>query len=175
LAGMAIGNASVGINHAFAHALGGTFDVAHGKANSVFLLTTIAFNAQIPRKFMCMSSYPLWVADQKYARAAQFLNLPISRENGSISQNAQIADPVKRAALVLALRQAVYDLLELAGQPKSVGELGISEDAYSAALPQLIQLTFDDMSLRTNPSCPLIDEVTVLMAEAFATPSRPTA
>jgi acetaldehyde dehydrogenase/alcohol dehydrogenase len=174
LAGMAIGNASVGINHAFAHALGATFDIPHGKANSVFLLTTIAFNAQIPRKFMCMSSYPLWVADQKYARAAQFLNLPVTRDISGISQQAQIADPVKRAALILGLRQAVFDLLEVANQPKSVSELGISEDAFTAALPHLVQLCFDDMSLRTNPSCPLIDEVTILFAQAYPVPERPT-
>jgi acetaldehyde dehydrogenase / alcohol dehydrogenase len=175
LAGMAIGNASVGINHAFAHALGATFDIPHGRANSAFLLSTIAYNAQIPRKFMCNSSYPLWVADQKYARAAQFLNLPVPSEISNVSPQAQLADPLKRAGLILALRQAIFDLLELANQPKSISELGIAEDAFTAALPHLMQLTYDDMALRTNPCCPLIDEVTTLFAEAYPVRQRPTA
>jgi acetaldehyde dehydrogenase/alcohol dehydrogenase len=175
LAGMAIGNASVGINHAFAHALGATFDTPHGRANSAFLLSTIAYNSQIPRKFMCNSSYPLWVADQKYARAAQFLNLPVPEEISKVSPQAQLADPQKRAGLILALRQAIFDLLELANQPKSIAELGISEDAFTAALPHLLQLTYDDMALRTNPCCPLIDEVTNLFAESYPVRERPTA
>jgi alcohol dehydrogenase class IV len=75
LAGMAIGNASVGVNHALAHALGARFDIAHGRANAAFLLSTIEYNSQIPSKFVSIPCYPLWVADRKYARAAQFIGL----------------------------------------------------------------------------------------------------
>ena len=137
LAGMAIGNASVGINHALAHALGMTFNIPHGKANSVFLLSTLAHNAKVPRKFTAVSSYPLWIADEKYARAAQFLNLPIdSKTNNKIESakkvyvdntdldNALDAKEVMRAtrearkqSLIQSLNRAVYDLLETCGQP----------------------------------------------------------
>jgi acetaldehyde dehydrogenase/alcohol dehydrogenase len=174
LAGMAIGNASVGVNHSLAHALGALFDIPHGRANSVFLLSTIDYNSRIPKKFMCNPSYPLWVADQKYARAGQFLNLGQGQADGAGSAQAQIEDPLKRSALILAFRQAVFDLMESAGQPKSISELGISEEALGAALPQLVKASCEDMSGRTNPSCFLVDEMVNLFVESYPPRERPT-
>jgi len=174
LAGMAIGNASVGINHGLAHALGSAFGIPHGRANSVFLLSTVNYNSQIPRKFMCNSAYPLWVADEKYARAAQFLNLPLKHSDTFKSPQAQVADPKVRTALILALRQAIFDLLETAHQPKSISELGISQEALEDALPELVRQTYEDMSIRTNPSCPLIEEIMILFAESYPIRERPT-
>ena len=171
LAGMAIGNASVGINHALAHSLGGIFDIPHGRANSIFLISTIAYNARIPRKFMCMSSYPLWVADQKYARAAQFLDLPYD-EKAELKAGKSPED-AKRDALVKALQQAVWDLAKTCGQSLSISELGVDEQIFSDALPQLIRQAYEDISGRTNPSCPLIEEVQDLFVNAYPERERP--
>lgn len=173
LAGMAIGNASVGVNHALAHSLGAIFDIPHGRANSVFLLSTITYNSTLPLKFTVASTYPLWVADEKYARAAQFLNLPIERASDSrtpltenVSSNTNSREGRKRE-LILALKRAIFDLLETCSQPKSIAELGISEKAFRHSLPELTSLAFNDLSLRTNPSMLLQEEVVRLFLESY--------
>ncbi|HEY9678203.1 MAG TPA: bifunctional acetaldehyde-CoA/alcohol dehydrogenase [Drouetiella sp.] len=165
LAGMAIGNASVGVNHALAHSLGAEFDIPHGKANGVYLLSTLEYNSKIPRKFMPVSSYPLWVADQKYARATQFLGL--------VDEDAKNGETPSREKMCLMLRRAIYDLARLSGQPLSVSELGISEEQYMGKMVDLVKSAFEDLSLRTNPSLPLIPEVAQLMMDAYAPRERP--
>src|SRR5205085_8686461 len=52
IAAMAFANASVGVNHALAHAFGARFHVAHGRANALMLPHVIAYNAAVPSKFM---------------------------------------------------------------------------------------------------------------------------
>jgi acetaldehyde dehydrogenase / alcohol dehydrogenase len=165
LAGMAIGNASVGVNHGLAHSLGATFDIPHGKANGVFLLSTLEYNSQIPRKFMPTSTYPLWVADQKYARAAQFLGL--------VDEDAKNGETPSREKMCQLLRRAVYDLARLAGQPLSVSELGIPQEQYEQRIVELATGTFEDMSIRTNPALPLIPEVVNLLVNAYPPRERP--
>jgi acetaldehyde dehydrogenase/alcohol dehydrogenase len=164
LAGMAIGNASVGVNHALAHSLGATFHIPHGRANSVFLLGTLAFNSNVPRKFIPAYTYPLWVADQKYARAAQFLGLKLEPKN---------ADESLREQQITALRRAVYDLGRTAGQPLSVAELGISLEEYQSKLASLVADTAVDMSMRTNPALPLVSDLQQLLVDAYAPKQRP--
>ncbi|HNB17394.1 MAG TPA: iron-containing alcohol dehydrogenase, partial [Candidatus Obscuribacter sp.] len=179
LAGMAIGNASVGVNHALAHALGARFDIPHGRANGVFLLSTIEYNAQIPSKFVSIPCYPLWVADRKYARAAQFIGL--KEEAHAVDSRPQVEDPHfategsrgQYDGMVLALRRAVYDLGRLAGQPLSVSELGIDLADYQAALPELVETAFSDMSVRSNPRYCLAPEIVQLFQAAYAPRVRP--
>jgi acetaldehyde dehydrogenase/alcohol dehydrogenase len=52
IAAMAFSNASVGVNHALAHAFGARFGVSHGRANALMLPHVIAYNASVPTKFM---------------------------------------------------------------------------------------------------------------------------
>src|SRR5208283_4201315 len=99
LAGMAIGNASVGINHALAHALGASFDIPHGRANGAFLLSTIDYNTGVPRKIASHSTYTQYVPVKKYQRAAQFLGLPPALDGKDKAPEQQAA---------LALKLAVY-------------------------------------------------------------------
>jgi acetaldehyde dehydrogenase/alcohol dehydrogenase len=174
LAGMAIGNASVGINHALAHSLGAVFDVPHGRANGVFLLSTLEYNSFIPRKFMPTSTYSIWVADQKYARAAQFLGLtddemPVSQDSVTMRER----EDARCRRMNTVLRRAVYDLAKTCDQPTSISELGISESDFENALPSLIKSSYTDMSLRTNPSLPLLSEVQLLMVSAYLPRERP--
>lgn len=157
LAGMAIGNASVGVNHAMAHSLGAEFDIPHGKANGVFLLSTLEYNSKIPNKFMVHSTYPLFVADRKYARAAQFLGL----------QGANVEE------LNTSLRRAVYDLLVSLGQPTSIEDLGIPREKFDEKLPALVQTTLEDMSCRTNPRMTMVNEIVELYTGAYPRRERP--
>lgn len=166
LAGMAIGNASVGMNHALAHAFGARFDIPHGRSNSVFLLSTLEYNSRIPTKFVAVSNYPIWIADKKYARAAQFLGL--------MDDEGHKGDPnetTQRGALIL--RRAIYDLAKTVGQPTSISELGIKREDLDAALPDLVKDSFLDMSLKTNPSYPMINEMVEIFVKAYPQRERP--
>lgn len=164
LAGMAIGNASVGMNHALSHALGAQFNVPHGRANGAFLLTTIDFNSSVPRKITPHSTYPTYVVGKKYLRAAQFLGLPLTPDsNGKVSEQQA----------VLALKRAIYDLLVSIGQPTSIMELGIEQEALESALPELVSAAYEDLSIRTSPRSPLIFEVKDLFIAAYPRRERP--
>ncbi len=51
-AGMAFTNASVGLGHALAHALGGMYDVVHGEAHSLLLPIVMRYNLSVCQKKM---------------------------------------------------------------------------------------------------------------------------
>lgn len=161
LAGMAIGNASVGVNHALAHSLGARFDIAHGKANGIFLLSTLEYNSVVPRKITPHSTHTHFVAPKKYARAARFLGLG--------DKQADLSDD----EMVILLRRAVYDLLHGLGQPLSIEELGIPIPALEEAGPELVRTCFEDMSLRTNPRMALITDIKELFIGAYPKRQRP--
>lgn len=47
IAGIAFNSAKLGINHSIAHALGGAFSIAHGRANAIVLPHVIAYNSGV--------------------------------------------------------------------------------------------------------------------------------
>lgn len=161
LAGMAIGNASVGINHALAHSLGARFDVPHGRANGVFLLSTLEYNTDVPSKITPHSTHTHFAAPEKYARAARFLGLG--------SKEPDLSDK----ELCILLRRAVYDLLSQLSQPMSIEELGIPVSELEKAGEDLVRHSFEDMSLRTNPRMPLLEEIKELYIKSYPRRNRP--
>ncbi len=77
IAGMAFTNASLGITHSLAHALGGVFGIPHGRANALLMSHVVAFNANLHGG--CQTP-----AAEKYAHLAKQLGLPsrTTREGG---------------------------------------------------------------------------------------------
>jgi acetaldehyde dehydrogenase / alcohol dehydrogenase len=75
IAAMAFANASVGVNHALAHAFGARFKVAHGRANALMLPHVIAYNASVPTKFLPSPYQQGYLAHKKYAAVADLLGL----------------------------------------------------------------------------------------------------
>ncbi len=167
LAGMAIGNASVGVNHALAHSLGAHFDIPHGRANGVFLLSTIGYNGEIPAKFPSHSVYTQFVADSKYARAARFLGLVEKEVVAGDTPATSTSDQIR------LLRRAVYDLMQSVEQPLSIEELGIARGQLDRVMPGLIRAAMEDMSVRTNPRMILISEVENLLQQSYGRRKRP--
>lgn len=151
MAGMAFSNASVGINHALAHALGARFGIPHGRANAVFLLSTIDFNSSMPTKFMPFSNYKKFVAPEKYAYIAEMLGC----KGNSLSE------------LVVGLKDKIRGLLIGAGLPTRVSELGIKLDDYLLSIPELISKTINDLSIRTNPRLPVEAELEIVLRNAY--------
>ncbi len=151
IAAMAFSNASVGVNHALAHAFGARFGVAHGRANALMLPHVIAYNAAVPAKFMPSPYTQGYVAHKKYAAVADLLGL-----GGNT-----IEEKVKN--LVTATEQ----LLDQLGFPRSIAELGISKEEFERAMPDLTKLAFEDPSGRSNPRMSLVSELAELFWKAY--------
>jgi acetaldehyde dehydrogenase / alcohol dehydrogenase len=151
IAAMAFANASVGVNHALAHAFGARFGVAHGRANALMLPHVIAYNAAVPTKFMASPYTQGYVAHNKYATIADLLGL-----------GGQTVDE-KVKNLIAAIEQ----LLERLGFPRSIAELGITQEEFERSLPELANVAFEDPSWRSNPRMPLMSELLELFRAAY--------
>ena len=103
IAAIAFANASVGVNHALAHAFGARFGVAHGRANALMLPHVIAFNAGVPTKFMPSPNQKAYVAHKKYATIADLLGSGRPHRRGESSEadrrSRTVAGPAGRSAL----------------------------------------------------------------------------
>ena len=151
IAAMAFANASVGVNHALAHAFGARFGVAHGRANALMLPHVIAYNAGVPTKFMPSPYTQGYVAHKKYAAVADLLALGGSTVEEKVSN-------------LIAATEQLLDKLEL---PRSIADLGISQDEFERALPDLAKAAYEDPSGRSNPRMPLIKELVELLRKAY--------
>ena len=151
IAAMAFSNASVGVNHALAHAFGARFHVAHGKANALMLPHVMAYNAAVPTKFMPSPYTKGYIAHKKYATVADLLGL-----GGQTLQE-------KVEKLIAATEQ----LLDQLGFPRSIAELGIPRDEFERAIPEMVKAAFDDPSWRSNPRMPLMQELVELFWKAY--------
>lgn len=146
LAGLAFSNAFVGTNHALAHAVGAKFGIAHGRANGIFLPHVMRYNSSLPSKFMPAPGYSAYVVPEKYAQLGQLVfgghEPEESRER---------------------LFHAVEELLDRLDMPRSLQEYGVPEQDFLAALPELAMTAFEDLSNRTNPRMPLVEEIAALL------------
>lgn len=151
IAALAFSNASVGVNHALAHAFGARFGISHGRANALMLPHVIAYNAAVPAKFMPSPNQRGYIAHKKYALIADLLGL-----GGNTVEE-------KVEKLVAATEQ----LLDQLAIPRSIAEMGISEEEFGRAMPELVQIAFDDPSWRSNPRMPLANELMELFWKAY--------
>ncbi len=151
IAAMAFSNASVGVNHALAHAFGACFGVAHGRANALMLPHVIAYNAAVPAKFMPSPWTQGYVAHKKYATVADLLGLG----------GQTVEEKIQK------LIEAVERLLDQLDFPPSIAALGISREKFESAIPQLAATAFEDPSWRSNPRMPLMTELVDLFWKAY--------
>ena len=151
IAALAFSNASVGVNHALAHAFGARFGVSHGRANALMLPHVIAYNAAVPTKFMPSPNQRAYVAHKKYAMVADLLGLG----------GDTVAEKVQN---LVAATEQLLDRLEI---PRSIADLGISKEEFERAMPDLAKIAFDDPSWRSNPRMPLVSELAELFWSAY--------
>ncbi len=151
IAALAFSNASVGVNHALAHAFGARFGVAHGRANALMLPHVLRYNAAVPTKFMPSPHVRGYTAHKKYAEIADMLGLG----------GQTISEKVDN---LVAATERLLDRLAI---PRSIAAQGISQEEFEKAVPELAQMAFDDPSWRTNPRMPLIDELADLFRIAY--------
>lgn len=148
LAGMAFTNTSLGITHSLAHALGGNFGIPHGRANALLMSQVVAFNADFSGA--CDTK-----AARKYAHLAKLLGLPAS--------NCQQG--------VHSLLVAIDVLREQLGQPASIGECGVAQADFSAAMAAMVALARHDNCTPTSPRVANKIELKTLYQQSFISAS----
>jgi acetaldehyde dehydrogenase/alcohol dehydrogenase len=151
IAGMAFGNAFLGIVHAMSHTLGATFHIAHGRTNAVLLPHVIRYNGTVPSKLTGWPKYETYRAPERFQDIARMLGLPSTTPAQAV---ASYASAIER------LRHAVHI------EP-SFSAMGIDEEAFLAALPQQALNAFDDQCAPANPRMPMLDDMQQLMRAAY--------
>lgn len=151
IAGMAFNNAFLGINHSLAHALGAEFNIAHGRANAIFLPHVIRFNAVKPTKFTPFPGYQQYVADKRYAELAKMLGLPSRTTQEGID----------------SLVGAILELADELDMPMSVEECGIAPSVYANKIDILALHVFNDPDTNVNPKRPLVNELADILCQAY--------
>ena len=151
IAGMAFTNAFLGMNHSMAHKLGGDYHIPHGRANAILLPYVVEYNAQKPTKFATFPKYEKFIADEKYARIAQY----IGKGGKTVQESVQ------------NLVQAIRDLEREVGAPASIQECGIDEKLFFDNLQRLSENAHEDQCTTANPRYPLISEIAELYTKAY--------
>lgn len=152
IAGIAFGNAFLGICHSMAHKLGAMHHVAHGVACAVLIEEVIKFNAtDCPTKQAAFPQYKYPNAKEKYAEIADYLNLKGSNDDEKVK----------------ALIKAISDLKKEINIPKNISEIGIDKKDFYLTLDKMSELAYDDQCTAANPRYPLISELKDIYTKAF--------
>ncbi len=151
IAGMAFGNAFLGIVHAMSHTVGSTYKQIHGRTNAVFLPNVIRYNGQVPSKFNAWPKYETYTAPERYQRIARELGLPAGTPDEGVESYAK----------------AVEDLRARLGMPGSFAEMGIDEASFMGSLDMLTMRAFEDQCAPANPRIPMIAHMEELMVASY--------
>ncbi|MBO0960418.1 bifunctional acetaldehyde-CoA/alcohol dehydrogenase [Neobacillus sp. MM2021_6] len=151
IAGMAFGNAFLGINHSLAHVLGAEFSIPHGRANAILLPHVIRYNAAKPNKFMTYPKYEHFIADVRYAEIAKMLGLPASTTEEGVN----------------SLIKAIVNLADELDIQMSIQANGVNKEMFENKVALLAENAFDDQDTIANPKQPFISELAEIYRQAF--------
>ena len=143
LAGIAFNNASLGLNHGMAHALGSRFHIPHGRANAVLLPYVMSYNAGCHDVLTPTAS--------RYAELAKVLSLSSSSMRASCLN------------LIRSLRQYILRL----NIPDRISRMGVSRAEFDAVLDEMVESALADACTAGNPRPPSADEVRDLYITAY--------
>ena len=128
LAGIAFSEASLGICHSLAHALGGTFHIPHGRANALLLPHVIRYNAglELEKELPSLATY------QRIANILGF----------------QAGTP---KATVHAMINGLNRQLKQLNISSLITDYAIDSEEFLAAIPEMAVKAMDDKCTITNP------------------------
>lgn len=121
MAGMAFSNAILGVVHSMAHKTGRVLDIAHGRANAIYLTYATQYNAR--------------TAPEKYAEIARYLGLEGKTD----------------AELVTALVDCIKKLRSDLNMPSSLKEHGTDETFFMSHIKEIAKEAVGDPCTGTNP------------------------
>lgn len=151
MAGMAFGNAFLGISHSMAHKVGGVFEIPHGRINAILLPYVIRYNGVRQGKLSTWPKYNFYHADQKYFELAQAIGLnPKTVEEG-----------------VELFAQACHDLAVKINIKTNFKSQNVSEKDFLASVNELAYLAYEDQCSPANPRLPLVKDMEEILTNAF--------
>ncbi|WP_412748437.1 bifunctional acetaldehyde-CoA/alcohol dehydrogenase [Krasilnikovia sp. M28-CT-15] len=151
IAGMAFGNAFLGIVHAMAHTLGATFHLAHGRTNAILLPHVIRYNGTVPSKLTGWPKYERYTAPERFQEIARALGLPAETPEQGVESYAAAVERLRAAA----------------GIEPSFRAAGVDEQTFLAALPQQAMNAYLDQCAPANPRMPMLADMQELMRAAY--------
>ena len=137
MAGMAFSNAILGVVHSMAHKTGRVLDIAHGRANAIYLTYATQYNAR--------------TAPEKYAEIARYLGLEGKTD----------------AALVTALVDCIKKLRSDLNMPSSLKEHGTDEAFFMSHIKEIAKEAVGDPCTGTNPRPVSEEEMTGLFEAVY--------
>lgn len=140
IAGMGFGNSMAGLAHGLGHALGGVFQVPHGRAVALFLPYTIEY---------CLGGEP---GSTRYMGLARCLDLPAGSE----------------AEAGRALVQAFRQLSEQVAQPCTLRACGIDAADFEREIEVLVDNALNDSQTIMSSRVPDSDDLRRLLRAAFS-------
>lgn len=144
MAGIAFTNASLGVTHSLAHALGGMFGIPHGRANTLLMTQVIAFNADYYGQ--CATH-----AAQRYACLARLLGLPAATPREGVH------------SLLLAIK-ALKEELQF---PCAIRDTSIDAAQFEQQLPQMVAQALRDNCTAGNPVTPHAAQLNAIYRAAW--------
>ena len=141
LAGIAFNSGGLGLCHAIAHAMGGSYHIPHGLANALLLEQVIDYNGKDAR------------AKQKYAGLAR--NSGIAPENASDDLAVRI------------LTEFITNIKISTKTPLSLSAYGISKENFEARKTIVSQYAVKDICMLTNPRTITRTEVEDILDRLF--------
>lgn len=151
IAGMAYSNAFLGLEHSIAHTVGSTFDIPSGVSDAIALPQVIRFNAKRPEKLAMWPHYSVYRAESDYAEIARAIGLTGSSD----------------AELIEKLVQKIIDLAESVGIKMAFKDYGVDKAEFDKKVDQLAVEAYGDQNTVTNPSAPLISQISQLMRDCY--------
>lgn len=143
LAGIGFNNASLGLNHGMAHALGGHFKIPHGRANAILLPYVMSFNAG------CTDT--MTPTAERYAALSRLIGM----EAFSTRQSA--------LNLIHWVRRYVREFR----MPDTIAAARVSREAFDNALSEMSEAALADRCTATNPRACTLESVMAVFTRAY--------
>ncbi len=151
MAGMAFGQAFLGINHSLAHKMGGAFGLPHGLLIAIAMPQVSRFNAKRPQKLALWPHYETYHATKDYADIARFIGL-----KGNTDEE-----------LAEAYAKKVIELAHECGVKLSLKDNGVTREEFDKAVDDLARLAYEDQCTTTNPVEPLVSQLKELLERCY--------
>ncbi|MFQ6761914.1 bifunctional acetaldehyde-CoA/alcohol dehydrogenase [Limosilactobacillus reuteri] len=151
MAGMAFGQAFLGINHSLAHKMGGAFGLPHGLLIAIAMPQVIRFNAKRPQKLALWPHYETYHATKDYADIARFIGL-----KGNTDKE-----------LAEAYAKKVIELAHECGVKLSLKDNGVTREEFDKVVDDLARLAYEDQCTTTNPVEPLVSQLKELLERCY--------
>lgn len=144
MAGMAFGNAFLGVCHSMAHKLGAFHHLPHGVANALMIGEVMRFNAaEVPTKMGTFSQYDHPHTLARYAEIADALGI------GGKTDTEKLNNLIAK----------IEELKAAVGIQKTIQDYGIDEKDFLERLDEMVEQAFDDQCTGGNPRYPLMSEL----------------